>query len=102
MISGEQNLNDKIYKQIFSHNVNSSIMKKTTPIFKSIIAIAAVTIFISCKKEIERPQNNVQGNYKVVAATQVVVALAMTKVDPKTSTGYAGSGTLADSTNTGK
>ncbi len=74
-------------------------MKKTSLIFKSIIAMAAVIIFISCKKEIERPQNNVKASYKVIPAAQVVVPLAMT--NPKTSPGYVGTGTLGDSTHKG-
>ncbi|MEP6950113.1 MAG: hypothetical protein ABI863_12585 [Ginsengibacter sp.] len=50
-------------------------MKKTTHISKTFIAIAAVTIFISCKKEIERPEK---------PAIQVVnpVAVTKTKIPP--------------------
>ncbi|MEP6950112.1 MAG: hypothetical protein ABI863_12580 [Ginsengibacter sp.] len=49
-------------------------MKKSN-IFKTIIAIATVTFFISCKKEIERPQP---------PAVQVVnpVAVTKTKIPP--------------------
>lgn len=62
-------------------------MKKTNHLFKCIIVIATVTFFISCKKEIDRPQK---------PATQVVnpSTFAMTSKIPK---GYVGNGTLGDS-----
>ncbi|MEO6454221.1 MAG: hypothetical protein ABIN97_09125 [Ginsengibacter sp.] len=59
-------------------------MKKKTNIFKSIMAIAAVTIFISCKKEIDRPQNDLSGMEKVISAAQVASALTMSRVATKT------------------
>ncbi|MEO6456243.1 MAG: hypothetical protein ABIN97_19355 [Ginsengibacter sp.] len=71
-------------------------MKKTTFIFKSIMAIATITIFASCKKEIEISQNNLSGSQKVISAAQVVTnSLSAQKARPK---GYAGSSTLGDST----
>ena len=73
-------------------------MKKTTQIFKSIIAVAAVTIFVSCKKEIERPQNNLNASYKITPDAQVVSPSTLARTKP---TGYTGQGTLGDSTKAG-
>ncbi|MEO6330428.1 MAG: hypothetical protein ABIO55_15950 [Ginsengibacter sp.] len=72
-------------------------MKKTTNITR-IIAIAAVTIFISCKKEIARPQTDLNGTEKAISAAQVATPLTMSRVATKTP-GYI-MGTNDDSTTT--
>ena len=74
------------------------IMKQTTQIFKSIIAVAAVTICVACKKEIERPQNDLNGSYKVKPNVQVINSSTLAKTKP---IGYIGQGTLGDSTKAG-
>ncbi|MEO8416129.1 MAG: hypothetical protein ABI472_20880 [Ginsengibacter sp.] len=53
-------------------------MKKSTNIFIS-IAIAAVTILVSYKKEIDRPGSDVNSRDKVTPAVQVAIPVAMTK-----------------------
>ncbi|MEO6330427.1 MAG: hypothetical protein ABIO55_15945 [Ginsengibacter sp.] len=58
-------------------------MKKTTNITR-IMAIAAVTIFISCKKQIDRPQNDLNGAEKAISAAQVATPLTMSRVATKT------------------
>ncbi|MEO6454220.1 MAG: hypothetical protein ABIN97_09120 [Ginsengibacter sp.] len=59
-------------------------MKKTTNIFKSIMAIAAVIMFISCKKEIDRPQTDLNASGKVIPVAQVVNPLTMSRTAIKT------------------
>ena len=63
----------QFFKQIFSYNLNSCIMKKTNNISKIFIAIATVTFFVACKKEIDRPQP---------PAMQNVNSISMAKTPP--------------------
>ncbi|MEO6220977.1 MAG: hypothetical protein ABIO81_11150 [Ginsengibacter sp.] len=46
-------------------------MKKSTHIFKNIMAIAAITIFVACKKEIDKPMNDLNASSKVMPAAAV-------------------------------
>ena len=73
-------------------------MKKTTRIFKSFIAITAITILVACKKDIEQPVNDLNANSKVIPAIQVVNPLAFARKNPN---GYTGTSTLGDSTKAG-
>ena len=76
-------------------------MKKTSLIFKSVIAIAAVTCIISCKKEIEHPKNEFGTRYNTTTAVQVTDLSVMAKTKT-TGNGYTGSSTLGDSTSATK
>ncbi|MEO6454222.1 MAG: hypothetical protein ABIN97_09130 [Ginsengibacter sp.] len=73
-------------------------MKKTTTIFRNIIAIAAITIFISCKKEIERPENDLNSANKVAPSSQLADSLTMARSITKPPSG-PGYGTQQDTTN---
>ena len=72
-------------------------MKKTSVTFKSAIVIAAVTILISCKKEIEHPQNALGASHNARQAA-LVTELSATAKTKTTGNGYTGNSTLGDST----
>jgi hypothetical protein len=63
-------------------------MKKTNQTFKMIVAIAAVTTLVACKKEIEIPQ----------VSKQIHTTLPAGPALTKHPIGYIGSSTLGDST----
>lgn len=72
-------------------------MKKTTHI-RNIVAIAAITLFTACKKEIYKPMNDANAKFKAVPAAQAINLAAMAKTK---GNGYTGTTTLGDSTKTG-